>query len=418
MFSVNTNLGAMAALNSLNMVENSLKETQNQISTGKKISSASDNPAVYTIAQTMQANVQGLTAVSDSLNFGTSVVSTAMSATSQIGSVLAQLKNTITQGQQTGMDANAMNAQIKQAIANVNQIAQSATFNGVNLTASVVAGASTGVGATSSTLSVVDNVAGGTISVTPGADGAGPSNTNITTASDATGLGLSNVSVSDGSNTIQFVGAATIASNDYFTLTGKNAAGAATTYNFILTDGSAAPTIPSASTSTNVNVLVNYNSASTPGSPQVDSLNQILSKFASSMQSQGFGAVVDSSGTLNVTGNGVSTTAPTWSGTAADVNVTAPASTSKSAIAEVDAAIKQLNTNSAYLGAVSNQISGMSTYTSQLSTALTAGIGALTDADMAAESAKLQSLQTKQSLAIQSLSIANQQPQSIMTLFR
>ena len=60
----------------------------------------------------------------------------------------------------------------------------------------------------------------------------------------------------------------------------------------------------------------------------------------------------------------------------------------------------------------------MVSFASSLSNALTAGIGALTDANMAAESAQLQSLQTKQSLAIQSLSIANQQPQSIMQLFR
>jgi flagellin len=60
----------------------------------------------------------------------------------------------------------------------------------------------------------------------------------------------------------------------------------------------------------------------------------------------------------------------------------------------------------------------MANFTSGLSSSLTAGLGALTDADMAAESAKLQSLQTKQSLAIQALSIANQGPQALMSLFR
>ncbi len=60
----------------------------------------------------------------------------------------------------------------------------------------------------------------------------------------------------------------------------------------------------------------------------------------------------------------------------------------------------------------------MQTFTSDLSDSLTSGVGALTDADLSAESAKLTSLQTKQQLAIQSLSIANSQSQSILSLFR
>lgn len=388
MFSVNTNLGAMAALNSLNMVEASLKETQNEISTGKKISSSSDNPAVYTIAQTMQANVQGLTAVSDSLNFGTSVVSTAMSATSQIGSVLAQLKNTITQGQQTGMNATAMNASITQMLANINQIAQSATFNGVNLTSS------SGVGATSTTLSVVDNVAGNVISVAP------------PTMSDTTGLGISSLTVSDANVKLTFGSATAPTNNDTFTFgDGTNS------WTFMLSDGSAANSaFANASSATQNNSFVNIVTG--------DSNNAIMAKLASAMQAKGFGAEIDNTGNLIVSGHGVtaanSSISIATAGTAAVSSVTG----TTTAIAEVDAAITALNTNSAYLGAKQNQIAGMSTYTTQLSTALTAGIGALTDADMAAESAKLQSLQTKQSLAIQSLSIANQQPQSIMTLFR
>jgi flagellin len=390
MFSVNTNLGAMAALTSLNTIESSLQTTQNQVSTGKKISSASDNPAVYTIAQTMQANVQGLTAVSDSLNFGTSVVSTALSATTQIGSVLAQLKNTVTQGQQTGMNAAAMNASITQALANINQIAQSATFNGVNLTATT----GTGVGQTSATLSVVDNVGGGVISVAP------------TTSSDTTGLGIGSLTVNDAAVSLAFDSTTAPVLDDTFTF-----GNGTKSWTFMLSDGSAAnAAFTSGSSATQDNSYVNITTG--------DSNNAIMAKLASAMQAKGFGANIDTTGNLVVTGNGAVAASSSISiatpGAAALTAVTG----ATAAIAEVDAAITALNTNAAYLGAKQNQISTMSSYTSQLSTALTAGIGALTDADMAAESAKLQSLQTKQSLAIQSLSIANQQPQSIMTLFR
>jgi flagellin len=84
----------------------------------------------------------------------------------------------------------------------------------------------------------------------------------------------------------------------------------------------------------------------------------------------------------------------------------------------VQSAITAANTISATLGAATDQITGLQSFTSSLSSALTAGVGALTDADLAAESAKLTSLQTKQQLATQSLSIANKQPQSLLTLFQ
>jgi len=394
MFSVNTNLGAMAALNSLNMVEASLKETQNQISTGKKISSSSDNPAVYTIAQTMQANVQGLTAVADSLNFGTSVVSTALSAATQVGSVLAQLKNTITQGQQTGMDPVAVQASVTQMLKNIDQIAQSATFNGVNLTAS----SGSGVGASHYKLSVVDNVSGGAITVDPLGDSLTPV--------DAAGLGISNLRYDDNQVTLAFSSATAITDGDKIDIVGKNAAGAATTFSFYFVTSGSTESID-ADTDTQKSYQVSFDDTA-------DSNNLIMAKLATVMRQHGFGATIDDQGILNVTGNA----AASATSTNGDITAGIIGASGHGAVYQVDQVIGKVNSVLAYLGAKQNQISGMSTYTSQLSTALTAGIGALTDADMAAESAKLQSLQTRQSLAIQSLSIANQQPQSIMTLFR
>jgi flagellin len=58
------------------------------------------------------------------------------------------------------------------------------------------------------------------------------------------------------------------------------------------------------------------------------------------------------------------------------------------------------------------------TFTSNLSNALTTGIGNLVDADVAAESATLQSLQTKQQLGVQALSIANSSSSVLLSLFR
>ena len=75
---------------------------------------------------------------------------------------------------------------------------------------------------------------------------------------------------------------------------------------------------------------------------------------------------------------------------------------------------KHLNT----LGSKSRQVDSQLTFTAKLSDAISSGIGTLVDADLAAESANLQALQLKQQLGVQALSIANQSPQAIASLFR
>ena len=72
----------------------------------------------------------------------------------------------------------------------------------------------------------------------------------------------------------------------------------------------------------------------------------------------------------------------------------------------------------AELGAQSKQIERHTTYVGKLSDALEAGIGNLVDADLAKESARLQALQVQQQLGVQALSIANQAPQIILSLFK
>ncbi len=70
------------------------------------------------------------------------------------------------------------------------------------------------------------------------------------------------------------------------------------------------------------------------------------------------------------------------------------------------------------LGANANDLNFLSTFTKTLSDAVNQGLGALVDANLAQESANLQALQVKQQLGVQALSIANQRPQIILSLFR
>ncbi|MFT9256503.1 MAG: flagellin [Acetobacter sp.] len=87
-------------------------------------------------------------------------------------------------------------------------------------------------------------------------------------------------------------------------------------------------------------------------------------------------------------------------------------------VALVQQAIIAMTNVTSDLGAKANVITSMSAYGTTLSNNLTSGAGALTDADMTAESAKLTSLQTKQSLGIKALAIANSQSQNLLSLFQ
>lgn len=88
------------------------------------------------------------------------------------------------------------------------------------------------------------------------------------------------------------------------------------------------------------------------------------------------------------------------------------------ALTRLDDSITQLNAALGGLGAEAKQIAAHNTFVTKLIDTLESGIGNLVDADLAKESAKLQALQVQQQLGAQSLSIANQAPQIILSLFR
>jgi flagellin len=87
-------------------------------------------------------------------------------------------------------------------------------------------------------------------------------------------------------------------------------------------------------------------------------------------------------------------------------------------IATIQTSLSNVNSALAKLSSGAAKFSIQATFSQKLSDTLTAGIGNLVDANMASESARLQSLQVKQQLGVQALSIANQAPQTILSLFR
>jgi flagellin len=102
-------------------------------------------------------------------------------------------------------------------------------------------------------------------------------------------------------------------------------------------------------------------------------------------------------------------------GVTSDLSTAALAATSRD---QVVASLTFLNSELARLGASAKRVENHSIFVSKLQDAITGGIGNLVDADLASESARLQSLQVKQQLGTQALSIANQAPQTILSLFR
>lgn len=273
-FSVNTNPGAMTALQYLNQTQGELDKTQGEINSGLKVATAKDNGAIYAIAQNQRAAVAGLQSVVSSLNNGSSSIDVALSAGQSISDLLIQLKQQALAASDSSLDTasrSALNASFQALLGQITTIVNNATFNGSNLV-----------------------------------DGS----TQMITA----------LASSDGAR--------------------------------------------------HVTTMAQNMSLSGP---------VVLISAAASISTQ--------------------------------ASASALISTIQTSLTNVDSALAKLSSGAA-------KFSIQATFTQNLSDTLTSGIGNLVDANMAQESAKLQSLQVKQQLGVQALSIANQAPQTILSLFQ
>ncbi len=417
--SINTNNAALAALESLSSTTSALNQTENQVSTGLKVSSASDNPAIYAIASTITGNISGLSAVSDSLSFGAQVVNTATKASADILSTLQTLQNTVTTAGTSGISQSTIESQVANAVNQINAYARSSTFNGVNvLTSTADSGAALG------TANIVTGLQGSTLTIGNQATALGGGGGASAVLSNALGLTSNNFAagatatattqtvLNANSTGINIATASTLtegsfAANSTVQLT--NADGSTTTFEFV-PSGTAATTANT--TGANANTTVTILTSAT------DSASTSLGKLVNALNENGYNAALQTDGSLNITGEGVSAATSTVTGLGTTTGSVTQLSASAAAITTVQGAISKVDTISTTLGATTQEITGLQSFTSDLSDSLTAGVGGLTDADLSSASAKLTSLQTKQQLAIQSLSIANSQSQSILSLFR
>jgi flagellin len=274
MISINTNIGAMAAIQNLSATNRDLQETQNAISTGKKVASAKDNGAIWSIANKMSADVMAYGRVRESNERAGAILDTALAASESIMDLLNQMKGKALAATQPGLSAasqGALAADFAQMRDQITNVIANASFDGANM-----------VGPTPASAISLGDAAGG--------------------------------------NTITIAGA---------------------------------------------NLSLNGTVVTVQGTSAVDTA-------------------------LNAT----------------------------AALGLVNTSITNLGTQMATWGAGSKRLDVHRDFVAKLSDALNTGIGAITDADLSKESAKLQSLQVKQQLGIQALSIANSSAQSALSLFR
>ncbi len=155
--SINTNVGAMVALRSLNAVNNDLSKTQDRISTGLKVIGAKDDASSFAIAQGIRAEIKSIFAVQQGLANGRGVSNVALAGATAISNLLIDLKETVIQGLNPGNTSEQqaiLNSDFGELVGQVLNFIQNAEYNGRNLLQS---GASN--------LNVISDTNGGTLTV-------------------------------------------------------------------------------------------------------------------------------------------------------------------------------------------------------------------------------------------------------------
>jgi flagellin len=134
--SVNTNAGALVALQNLTSTAAQLQQTQNRVSTGLAVSSPQDNGAIWAIAQNERGNSSSLDAVIQSLQRNQSTVQVATAAGTSVSNLLNQLKSIALSASDRSLDTTSLAAydnQFTSVLGQINQVVSNADFNGVNM---------------------------------------------------------------------------------------------------------------------------------------------------------------------------------------------------------------------------------------------------------------------------------------------
>ncbi|OMP68935.1 flagellin N-terminal helical domain-containing protein, partial [Agrobacterium tumefaciens] len=416
---------------------------QDRVSSGQRVGEASDNAAYWSIATTMRSDNGALSAVQDALGLGAAKVDTAYSGMESSIDVVKEIKNKLVAAREPGVDKSKIQEEIKQLQDQLKSISSSSSFSGENwLQAKISDGAGNLSDVTKQVVGSFIRDSGGNVSVK-----------------------MINVPLSN--NTVLFdtsSGAADkkmgiLDSYAYYSSTGNyksfdtttivTATGAKTEKSIAATVYSEAQLAALKPATAGTPVAIDY--TTTPGLATVTlgsgtkengtflkiGDNQYVKVVATDPAAAG--STTSAVGTLGATKYYLETTAAnidaptqlTYSLTSLDItkdltgtftNADGTALTDNqyldTMISFVDKQYQSMTSAAADLGSVKMRIELQENFVNKLTDSLDKGIGRLVDAEMNEESTKLKALQTQQQLAVQALSIANNDSQSILSLFR
>ena len=414
MSSILTNNSAMVALETLRNINRNLETVQNEISTGKKVANAKDNSAVWAISTVMSTDVESFKQITDSLNLGTSTIGVARAAAESITDTLGEIKNLIVAAQGENVDRTKLQADIDAKVGQIASVVGSAQFNGLNL---IDGSSATDVRVLSSLDRSASGVSASYIDV------ARQDLSFSSTGATATygGTAVTNTSIIDNAGVNAGTGATVADGTDR--VVSIASVGEGYGYRIQLDDVDEAAVVFDRT----FEYVANAGDSTTDVAANL--ANQMRAYFTATgvteytVEQDGADITLtnNSGDVLNVTASsstgGTAGAASGGLGDLALIDVTT-GSGATSALASIEGLIQTGIDAAAAFGSSQNRVAAQGEFVQKLVDSMTTGIGAMVDADMEAASAKLQALQVQQQLGVQALSIANQAPQTLLSLFR
>jgi flagellin len=404
MSSILTNNSAMVALETLRNINRNLETVQSEISTGKKVANAKDNAGIWAIATVMSSDVESFKAISDSLNLGSSTVGVARSAAEKITATLQEVKSLVVSAQGENVDRTKIQADIDEKVALIEGFVAAAQFNGLNL----LDGTNTSI----DVLASLDRTATGVTASSITVDGQNLS-TGAYTAKDVFSASTAGTISGDGDTFVVSLDAG--GGSDDITIDGTATYAAGDTISLRLGDKTASYTLTDNDIDSGNNTVEDIIALGLKSAIDALGIDGLVVDYDSATPGE---LVFTNDGTTDLAVTGQFKNAGSGGlGALSGLSVTT-ASNATAALASIEDLIQTSIDAASAFGSSQSRISSQAEFVKSLSDSLTSGIGGLTDSDIEAASAKLQALQVQQQLGVQALSIANQQPQSLLSLFR
>jgi flagellin len=392
---LNTNYSSLLAQGSLSTSGSQLSTSLQQLSSGLRINTAADDAAGYAIVQGMTSQINGLDQAARNANDGVSLAQTAQGALTEITNDLQSMRDLAVQSlnaTNSSQDRADLNQQFTQLAADINNVASTAAFNGVNLLDGSFQGATFQVGANVGQTITVSSVASASTSALGTLyTAAGPATAAAMTAGQTGSLTIT---------TTPTGGAAmTAVSTASFTVTGN-----------VATDLKTVAAAINAVSSQDGGVIATVNAAG-------NGIN--LSSTTSSSVAVAAGGSNGASVTLANIGINAANTV-TSAGTTTNLNVGSVTSVDGSnlALAQIDAALQQVAATGAQLGAYQNRFQAAISGLKSDSTNLQSARSQIQDTDYAMATSQLSKAQILQQASTAMVAQANMIPQNILTLLQ